>query len=228
MRRPTYAVCLCLLIPSWWLATPILAQPPSLYPQNSNTANTDKSTLPPSIEQDLNRMDYYATSIRDFPATGAPYQEFTKRLKEAPLKVQDIYRNYLDEATPITQKLIQVLDRFETKPEGLSLQELGGFVQWLDAENQRFKGQFTHGETQFSSYQLIEQAVTDLHGVWQYWRLSENFKDNFRPTSLATLQDSQVIQVRLQSAKQAILQLKTLTELRTALTDSVNTFESEK
>ncbi len=139
-----------------------------------------------------------------------------------------MYANYVEAADPISQKLIHILERFEASPEGLSLQALGGYVQWLSAENKRFKDQFQYGEETFASYKLIQQATNDLVGVWQYWRLSDNFKESFRGTKRAAFQDNQVIRVRLQSAREAIVELKELSELRASLNKSVDTFEAER
>jgi hypothetical protein len=85
-----------------------------------------------------------------------------------------------------------------------SLQRICAFdadvwLDWTDVDQR-----LTEKEKAFRSYQLIREAVLELHGLARYWATAEKMKRVYRGTIQDEQQDLAVIQGRTQRIKAAL------------------------
>jgi len=167
----------------------------------------DKAELD-AVKADLGKIDGYA-------ASGA--YENASVIAGQDIKARGIYKAYLERASKISTELLWVRKRLDLQDRTLSLQQLGALSQRLSLDNTRFKGTFTHGEEKFQSYQLIEKAVSNLDDAISYWRLSNRFRRMYRGGALEKREDDELLQTKLQTALNAIDELKVIIDTREAL-----------
>lgn len=143
---------------------------------------------------------------------------FQAELRALNIKQRDVYQAYLDRASLITEKLIHVKALSEKRPtERFSLQRLAALSHALSLENSAFRNSFTHGEEQFYSYQLIQQAVLAMEDAVSYWRQSNEVRQLYRGTALDLAEDDEILHLKLQTAYSAIEQLRGIEKVRHAL-----------
>jgi hypothetical protein len=157
------------------------------------------------VRQDLAKIDEKA-------AQGL-YAE-ASRLVGRNISTRDIYRSYLEQADSISRQLLAIQPRLS---QTLSLQQLGALTQSLSAENQRFRNAFTHGEEQFYTYQLIQTAIQNLEDACSYWRIANRYRALYRGSGQEHASDDQILRIKLQTALNAIDQLKVITHTRESL-----------
>lgn len=131
------------------------------------------------------------------------------------IKARDIYRYYLVRADGLSKQLLSVRPRLT---ETFTLQQLGAFTQNLTAENRRFKSSFTHGEEKFQTYQLIQTAIHNLEDASNYWRIANRYRALYRGTLREHMEDDQILKLKIQTALNAIDELKTIVHTRESLT----------
>jgi hypothetical protein len=143
------------------------------------------------------------------------------------IKARDIYRRYIQRASSISEQLLSLRPRLTQNNQTMSLQQLGAFAQNLSAENQRFAGTFTHGEENFQTYQLIQTAITNLEDAINYWRISNRYRNLYRGSQKEQDQDQQILRLKIQTALNAIDQLKTIIQTREALSKDLAESQSQ-
>jgi hypothetical protein len=137
------------------------------------------------------------------------------------IKARDIYQAYINRAAGISANLLSVRTRLQNNRDTISLQQLGALTQRLSAENLRFKNSFRHGEEKFQTYQLIEKAVSNLEDAIEYWRVSNKYRPLYRGSVRERAEDDEILQIKLQTAMNAIEELKAIMETRDALTKNL-------
>ncbi len=167
----------------------------------------------PSIREDLSALDETL-----FGESQAVIQDPSQAiLGKTSIQARVIYQGYLERAVGVTDELMLLREVLNQQGGQLSLQRLGAFTQALKRENHLFKDTFTHGETEFTSYQLIQTAVSRLEDALNYWRQANRYRRGYRGSVLAREEDDEVLKIKLQQARQAIEELHVITEARKAL-----------
>lgn len=161
------------------------------------------------IREDLEKIDGFVAS--------GNYGEASVIVGQA-IKARSIYKAYLEKASYISKELLMVRNRLGTQERTLTLQQLGALSQKLSLDNERFKGTFTHGEDQFQTYQLIQKAVGNLEDAISYWRISNHYRHIFRGSAREKLEDDELLQTKLQTAINAMDELKVIIDTREVLT----------
>lgn len=169
---------------------------------------TDKAELQ-EIKSDLSKIDGYVA--------GGNYGEASVIVGQA-IKARSIYKAYLEKATYISNELLVVRNRVDLQDRTLTLQQLGALSQKLSLDNAHFKDSFTHGEDQFQTYRLIQTAVSNLEDAISYWRISNRFRHIYRGSAKEKHEDEELLQTKLQTALNAIDELKVIIDTREALT----------
>ena len=172
-------------------------------------ANYSPSAGLESVKQDLAQLDGYASEGK--------YDEAGVLIGKD-IKARDIYRGYLSRASEMSTELLSVREKMSLQLDTLSLQELGALSQRLTLNNLRFKEGFSHGEQKFQTYKLIEKAVSNLEDAIYYWRTSNRFRHLYRPAVTDKKIDDEVLKTKLETAMNAIEELKAIVEAREALT----------
>jgi hypothetical protein len=161
------------------------------------------------IRKDLAQLDAYA-SEGNYGAAGVLFGK--------DIKARDVYKVYLSRASKMSDELLDVRLTMLSRANTLSLQELGALAQRLSLNNNSFKRGFTHGEQQFQTYKLIEKAVTNLEDAITYWRISNRYRHWYRGSVTDHAADDEILKVKLETAMNAIDELKAIVEAREALT----------
>lgn len=179
--------------------------------ENTVTAKASISTSAElaQLKQDLDKLDTLATQGQSDQTALMAGQE---------IRARDIYRRYLDKAATLSQEMLRVNEKINTAGQDISLQQLGAVCQKVSMANLRFKGTFQHGEAQFQSYQLIQEAIGNLEAAIAYWRVSNRYRKIYRGGAKERMEDDEILRVRLLKATSAIDQLKGIVETRQALT----------
>jgi len=172
-------------------------------------ANYSPSAGLESVKQDLAQLDDYASEGK--------YDEAGVLIGKD-IKARDIYRVYLSRASQMSTELLSVREKISLQLDTLSLQELGALSQRLTLNNLRFKEGFSHGEQKFQTYKLIEKAVGNLEDAIFYWRTANRFRHLYRPGRSDQKADDEILKTKLETAMNAIDELKAIVEAREALT----------
>jgi hypothetical protein len=133
------------------------------------------------------------------------------------IRARDIYRAYLDKAARISGDLVAVRPKLATQDETLTLQQLAALAQRLSVENSQFRDGFQHGENRFQTYRLIETAISSFEDAVNYWRLSNHFRKTYRGSARERAEDDEVLIIKVQTAMNAIDELKSILETREKL-----------
>lgn len=173
---------------------------------------SDKAELQ-LIREDLDKIDGFVAS--------GNYGEASVIVGQA-IKARSIYNAYLAKASYICRELLMVRNRLDSQERTITLQQLGALSQKLSLDNARFQGSFTHGEDQFQTYQLIQKAIHNLEDAISYWRISNHYRHMFRGSAREKLEDDELLQTKLQTAINAMDELKVIIETREALTRDLN------
>jgi hypothetical protein len=189
------AIC---LFSGWAIAETIL---------HSGAFYPDKAELE-SVKADLARIDH--------DSADGQYENASSILGKD-IKARDVYRLYLKKADEISEDLLHIRSRLSAEPRTISLQQLGAMVQRLSAENLRFAAGFQHGEQHFQTYQLIEKAVSNLQDAIAYWRVATQYRPLYRGSAREKADDDDVLELKIQTAVNAIDSLNTIVETRTKL-----------
>jgi glutamate mutase epsilon subunit len=160
------------------------------------------------IRQDLNKIDSYS-------ADGG-YVNASVIVGRS-IKARDIYRSYLERAAVLSGGLLKVRQHLDLNDRSMTLQELGAMTQRLSAENLHFRGSFHHGEERFQTYRLIEKAITNLEDALNYWRAANKYRPLYRGSAREVREDDEVLRIKLQTAVNAIDELKIIEDTREAL-----------
>ncbi len=166
-----------------------------------------------SVRKDLAKLDAYAKAGRYSDAGVLVGQD---------IKARDVYRIYLSRAGAMSEELLKVRTRLDHQADTISLQGLGALVQRMTLSNQEFKGSFRHGEEKFQTYQLIEKAITNLEEAIRYWRIANRYQRFYRGGAQERAADDEILKTKLQTALNAIDELKTIVETREALSRDLN------
>lgn len=166
-----------------------------------------------SVRKDLAQLDGFA-------ATGQYGDAGVLIGKD--IKARDVYRIYLSKASQMSGELMSVREKMTALTDTISLQELGALAQRLTLNNQRFKAGFTHGEQEFQTYKLIEKAVTNLEDAIKYWRISNQYRHLYRGSTQDKAADDEILRTKLETALNAVDELKAIVEARDALTRDLN------
>lgn len=172
-------------------------------------ANYTPSAELESVKEDMAKLDAYASEGK--------YEEAGVLIGKD-IKARDIYRAYLNRASQMSNELLSVREKMGLQLDTLSLQELGALSQRLALHNLRFKEGFSHGEQKFQTYKLIEKAVSNLEDAIFYWRTSNRFRHIYHGGLSARRADDEVLRTKLETAMNAIDELKAIVEAREALT----------
>lgn len=172
-------------------------------------ANYTPSAGLESVKQDLSKLDEYASEGK--------YDEAGVLIGKD-IKARDIYRAYLNRASQMSNELLSVREKMGWQLDTLSLQELGALSQRLALYNLRFKEGFSHGEQKFQTYKLIEKAVSNLEDAIFYWRTSNRFRHLYRAALSDKKVDDEILKTKLETAMNAIDELKAIVEAWEALT----------
>jgi hypothetical protein len=164
------------------------------------------------LKQDLDKLDTLVSQGLVGEASVLVGQE---------IRARDIYRRYLDKAASMSQELLRVNEKINTAGQDISLQQLGAICQKVSLANLRFKSTFQHGEDQFQSYQLIQEALSNLEAATEYWRVSNRYRKVYRGGAKEQMEDDEILRVRLLKAVNAIDELKTLMDTRAALSKNL-------
>lgn len=195
-------LCLILLFTGWGesSSTALSADP--------KTAEIHTSAELEQVKRDLGALDNYAA--------GGQYLEASV-VAGRDLKARDIYRGYLAKASEISTELLSVGKKLDTQSRMISLQQLGALVQRLSLDNAQFKNTFRHGEEQFQTYQLMQKAITNLEEAIQYWRMANQYRRIYRSAQTDQDADREIVRLKLQTAINAIDELKVIVDTRNAL-----------
>ena len=90
----------------------------------------------------------------------------------------------------------------------MRLQQLAALNRQVQAEQRRFRDGFSNGEEDFQTYKLIQKAATSLDDAVTYWRISRKHRPHFRGLVFNKEEDDKVLKDRLQTALNAIEELK--------------------
>lgn len=161
-----------------------------------------------SVKKDLAKLDGYAAS--------GNYNEAGVLIGQD-IKARDVYRAYLSRADQMSTELLSVRQRFDLQAGTISLQQLGALAQRLTLNNHQFKGTFKHGEDHFQTYHLIEKAVSNLEDAIAYWRIANHYNRFYRGGAQDKLVDDEILKTKLQTAMNAIDELKAIVNTREAL-----------
>ena len=161
-----------------------------------------------AVRADLNQIDVRVSAGEFHDAAVLVGQD---------IKARDINGNYLKKASGISETLLKVRTRVAQHDNTLSLQQLGALSQRLTAENRGFRDSFQHGQESFQTYQLIQKAVVNLEDAISYWRLSNHYRFLYRGSVLEQAEDDEILKVKIQTAMNAIDELKGIVETRQAL-----------
>jgi hypothetical protein len=138
------------------------------------------------------------------------------------IKARDIYRTYLKKAAELSEELVSVRQKLDLNKQTVSLQQLGAMSRNLTAENAHFKDTFRFGEDKFQTYQLIEKAVYNLEDAIKYWQMTNRFRWLYRGSSGERDEDDAILKIKLQTAVNAIDELKVILETRETLSRNLD------
>lgn len=161
-----------------------------------------------SIRADLSKIDAHIS-------TGEFSEASTLVGKD--IKARDIYYQYLQKASGISESLLRIRKKIEFNDRTLTLQQLGALTQRLSAENMHFRDSFTHGQEKFQTYQLIEKAIHNLEDAINYWRVSNQYRFLYRGSVMEQAEDDEILKIKIQTAMNAIAELETIMQTREAL-----------
>ncbi len=180
------------------------------------------------VRADLQKLDatLYGGGTAGEPGEGTPENGLNSGmngglgeldLPAADLTTRAIYRDYLRRASGISRTLLSIQRRMDAANWTLSLQQLGALSQGVVSQNERFRDTFDHGEESFYSYQLIQQAVTELDSAMDYWRKTNRYQSTYRGTTIEKADDDEVLKLKLEKVFSIIEELKALEVARRAL-----------
>lgn len=162
-----------------------------------------------AVRRDLEKIDAYATEGIYGSASVIVGRD---------IRARDIYRAYIEKAAQLSSNLITIRPKLEAQDETLSLQQLGALAQRLSAQNSQFRDSFKHGESKFQTYRLIETAVINFEDAINYWRLSNRFRKTYKGSARERIEDDEILKIKLQTAMNAIDELKVIMQTRDKLT----------
>jgi hypothetical protein len=199
--------------------SPSSASSPSPSASSSPSASASPSPSPSSspeldeIRRDLAKLDEYAAN-KEYDNAGA--------LLGQDIKARDIYKGYLARASQMSNELLGIRQKLTEHGDELSLQELGALAQRASLNNLQFKSSFIYGENEFHTYLLIETAVHNLEEAISYWRTANRYRRPYRGGVQHKVVDDEILKTHLQTAINAIDELKTIIDAREALNRDLN------
>jgi len=162
-----------------------------------------------AVKRDLAQLDAYASAGKYGDAGVLIGQD---------IKARDVYRLYLGRASQMSDELMSVRKTMLQQANTITLQQLGALAQRLTLNNLYFKRGFNHGEQQFQTYKLIEKAVGNLEDAINYWRISNRYRHIYRGGAMDRVADDEILKTKMETAMNAIDELKAIVEAREALT----------
>jgi hypothetical protein len=198
---------------------PSSSPPSASSPSPSASASPSSSPAPPSspeldeIRRDLAKLDEYAAN-KEYDDAGA--------LLGQDIKARDIYKGYLARASQMSDELLGIRQKLTEHGDELSLQELGALAQRASLNNLQFKSSFIYGENEFHTYILIETAVHNLEEAISYWRTANRYRRPYRGGVPHKVVDDEILKTHLQSAINAIDELKVIIDAREVLNRDLN------
>jgi len=130
------------------------------------------------------------------------------------LKAPSRYHQYLLKAADISEELLSVREELLTDGGTMSLQQLGALAQDFSRQYDSFRSQLTPAEQKFQSAMLIETAVRSLNEAIDYWRTSNHFRRWGHGSYTDKIDDTQILQLKLQTANTAIGNLSGIVKTR--------------
>jgi len=130
------------------------------------------------------------------------------------LKAPSRYHQYLLKAADISEELLSVREELLTDGGMMSLQQLGALAQDFSRQYDSFRSQLTPAEQKFQSAMLIETAVRSLNEAIDYWRTSNHFRRWGHGSYTDKIDDTQILQLKLQTANTAIGNLSGIVKTR--------------
>jgi cell division FtsZ-interacting protein ZapD len=172
---------------------------------------------PEALHQEMNLLKNLLKSEGD----GAAENE-TLIIGEA-LKAPSRYHQYLLKAADISEELLSVREELLTDGGTMSLQQLGALAQDFSRQYDSFRNQLTPSEQKFQSAMLIETAVKSLNEAIDYWRTSNHFRRWGHGNYTDKIDDTQILQLKLQTANTAIGNLSGIVKTRQIFSRSFDT-----
>jgi hypothetical protein len=194
--------------------------PPALEPSTSTVTPNQIMPVelgPEALHQEMNLLKNLLKSEGD----GAAENE-TLIIGEA-LKAPSRYHQYLLKAADISEELLSVREELLTDGGTMSLQQLGALAQDFSRQYDSFRNQLTPSEQKFQSAMLIETAVKSLNEAIDYWRTSNHFRRWGHGNYTDKIDDTQILQLKLQTANTAIGNLSGIVKTRQIFSRSFDT-----
>lgn len=126
-------------------------------------------------------------------------------------RVSREFQQYLTKVAPLYDQLGRLFTHLESNAsKPISLQYLSANTHHTVLLYNRIWPTLTATEKQFSSAQLMQRAVTNLHEAVQYWRQRDLSQRPYRTSVVNAEEDAYVLKVKLLAAREAMAELQQL------------------
>jgi hypothetical protein len=165
-----------------------------------------------AILKNLKQLD----RMKDTPRFESPVDPVRRPQEFYSSKIR--YETYLKKASPLYKQLLLVQKRMDKPPkEGYRLQPMAALNFQSLMLFETLLPQLSEEELRFQSFKLMSQAVLKLDEAVQAWRQQNSMSPPYRSERSALEDDNYVLDLKLQSAQEALAELKRFNEMHDIL-----------